>query len=462
MKNPPYSEVIIIVIFDLDGTLYRTHETCLPAFREMCALYKIPLTKESENFLLYTTTDSFLRKNAPEMTAEQRVKFGKEIKWREISAVKERDRLFDGIRELLDSLVNDGIEMAICGMGSKEYIDTVLEHCDIAKYFKAVYHRVEGLTKTQVMKTLLTDMNLESNQCLMIGDSTIDLTAAQENDVPFIGVSYGYGADDVAQSEVLVNDAAQLQTAIYRSLLYLIIERDISLLQKQIQKPEQQPIVVGINGVDTSGKTVFALGLENYLRHRGIHTQIIHLDDFHNPRTIRYADISPEGYIKHAFDLPKLSNLLRQLRQCPSKITVDLLDLDADTYTNEKTFQANDNSVIIVEGVLLYREPIDMFFDYRIFLDITFDEVLHRAQARDVPKYGKAFLQRYIDRYIPAQKIYLNEYFPKEKCRLIIDNNDFTKPKIQAIQAAVLSDAVIYTTIISNANSRQTIKDMIY
>ena len=437
VKNLPYSEVIIIVIFDLDGTLYRTHETCLPAFREMCELYMIPLTKESENFLLYTTTDSFLRKNAPEMTAEQRAEFGKEVKWQEIAAVKERGRLFDGIREMLDSLADDGIEMAICGMGSKEYIDTVLEHCDVAKYFKAVYHRVEGLTKTQVMRTLLTDMNLDNNQCLMIGDSITDLTAAQENDVPFIGVSYGYGADDVAQSEVLVNDAAQLQAAIYRSLLFSIIARDITSLQKVTRTPIQTPTVVGINGVDTSGKTVFALELENYLRHRGIHTQVIHLDDFHNPRSIRYTDLSPEGYIKHAFDLPKLSNLLRHLTQGSSKITVDLLDLDADTYTNEKTFQANGNTVIIVEGVMLYRQPIDMFFDYRIFLDITFDEVLHRAQERDVPKYGEAFLQRYIDRYIPAQQIYLNEYSPKEKCQLVIDNNDFRKPKIHA---AVRSD----------------------
>ena len=128
------------------------------------------------------------------------------------------------------------------------------------------------------------------------------------------------------------------------------------------------------------------------------------------------------------------------MRSQRSKITVDLLDLDADTYTNEKTFQANDNTVIIVEGVLLYREPLDEYFDYRIFLDISFDEVLRRAQERDVPKYGEAFLQRYVDRYIPAQKIYLNEYSPKEKCQLIIDNNDFTKP---VVHTAVLPDLEI-------------------
>jgi hypothetical protein len=37
----------------------------------MCEKYNIPLTKESENFLLYTTTNSFLQKNMPDLTAEQ-------------------------------------------------------------------------------------------------------------------------------------------------------------------------------------------------------------------------------------------------------------------------------------------------------------------------------------------------------------------------------------------------------
>ena len=46
------------------------------------------------------------------------MEFGFELKWRGIAAVKESGRLFDGIRKMLDALAHDGIEMAICGMGS--------------------------------------------------------------------------------------------------------------------------------------------------------------------------------------------------------------------------------------------------------------------------------------------------------------------------------------------------------
>ena len=213
-------EVVYIIIFDLDGTLYRTHETGLPTFREICDRHNILLTRERENYMLYTTTDSFLRKYAQDMTTRQRDEFKDEFKWREIAAVKEHGRLFKGIREMLATLAKDGHEMVICGMGSKEYIETVLEHCAITGYFRAAYHRIEGLSKAQVVKTILSDMNLDSNQCLMVGDSITDITAARENGIPFIGVSYGYGADDVSDADALVDSVEQLQAEIYRHIVF--------------------------------------------------------------------------------------------------------------------------------------------------------------------------------------------------------------------------------------------------
>ncbi|MCL2401209.1 MAG: HAD hydrolase-like protein [Oscillospiraceae bacterium] len=411
-----------LVIFDLDGTLYRTHETLMPAFREMCERYGIPLTGESENFLMYTTTQSFLQKNAPDMTAEQRAEFGKEIKRREVAAVKERGRLFDGVREMLDSLRNDGVEMVICSMGTKDYIETVLDRCGIARHFRKVYHRVEGLTKSQVMKTLLVEM--KPDQIIMAGDSITDITAARENGVPFIGVTYGYGAEDIQDSDALVHDVKNLQAEIYRFLIYSRIEREIFALPK--------PCVIGINGIDTSGKTMFSDNLCKYLQRRGITAQVLHGDDFHNSLAVRRTDDSPEGYLKHAFDIPRLEGVIRKLK-AGEQTTVDLLDLDSDTYS-EKVFEPTD--VIIVEKVLLYREPLKALFDYRIFIDITFEEVLVRAMARDVPRYGEDYLLRYKQRYIPAQKLYIDRYDPKGCSQLVIDNNDVQRPVISYFEGS--------------------------
>lgn len=102
----------------------------------------------------------------------------------------------------------------------------------------------------------------------------------------------------------------------------------------------------------------------------------------------------------------------------------------SDEYVNNIAYAIDNDTVVILEGVLLFREPLLHYFDMKIFIDITFEEVLKRAQIRDVPKYGIEFLKKYIDKYIPIQKKYLEECKPKEICDILVDNNDFDRPLI--------------------------------
>ena len=414
-----------MIFFDLDGTLYRTHETCLPPLYSLCRSYGLNLTKEDESFLLYTTADALLNRIAPDMPKEHREKFKYDLKWMEIEAVKERGRLFDGVADMLSALYEKGTPLAICGMGSKEYIDCVLDRCRIRHYFDAILHRIEGKTKSQVLSEFLANEKLAPEDCLMIGDSATDFTAAKDNKISFIGVSYGFGAEEIQNDATMIDNPSQILGEIFRTQIYAQIENDIRRLSK--------PIVIGVNGVDTSGKTYFATGLNRYLGAKGFDAQLIHLDDFHNPRTIRGKDASPQGYIEYAFNLPQFQSLITEIKSQPTDKDITVLDLDTDTYAKKMHVKTTADSVIIVEGVLLYRPPIKDLFDYKVFLDIDFDEVLRRANERDVPKYGADFIDRYIQRYIPAQKIYLNVFRPKETCDLLIDNNNYNKPLIATI-----------------------------
>lgn len=412
-----------MIIFDLDGTLYRTHETCLPPLYQLCGRYHLSIDKEDEKYLLCTTTASLLNKIAPEMTQEQKLDFEYQLKWSEIEAVRTQGRLFEGIEELLSSLYGAGIDLAICGMGSKEYIEAVLKRCGIGSYFKYIYYRKAGRTKSEAVKQLLKEARVNPDQCIMIGDSLTDLTAAEKNDVPFIGVSYGYDADLLSEAEVIANRVEQLNTLIYWHLIYQRIQRDLCAYEK--------PVVLGINGVDTSGKTTFAVHLAAYLKRRGLDVQLIHLDDFHQPKRVRNVEDTPEGYLRNAFDLYRLEDLLSVLKTEQRNLQLDLLDLDRDTYTNRQTFRSSGETIILVEGVMLYRPPVDPFFDYRVFMDISLDQVLKRAKERDVPKYGPEIIEKYMKKYIPAQKMYMEKFSPKQRANLVINNDDYNRPSIQ-------------------------------
>lgn len=211
----------------------------------------------------------------------------------------------------------------------------------------------------------------------------------------------------------------------------VFLARVVESINNQLKKTEKKPYIIGINGVDTSGKSSLSKALLDYFKSKEQKAILIHLDDFHNKRSIRRKGKDENSaYINNAFNLELLEDKLLKPLRLEGKIDVELtlLDLDADEYSNIKHFCADGDTIIILEGVLLYREPIDKYFDYRIFLDVTFEEVLKRARQRDVPMYGEAILDKYLEKYIPIQKWYLENYKPKKKSDLVIDNNDYNNP----------------------------------
>lgn len=411
-----------MIFFDLDGTLYRTHETSLPVLRLLCDSYGIKHTKEDEERFLITTADAFLDRAAPDMPVARREAFKVDLRRNEREAVRTGGRLFEGAGEMLAELRASGFSLAICGMGSEEYISCVLDRCGIRDFFDTVLCRIDGQTKSQVLSEFLGKRQLRPEDCILIGDSNTDFVAAGDNCIPFIGVSYGYGVADIRDKAVMADCMTQIIDEIYKTLIYARIEKDIKIGRKSI--------VIGVSGVDASGKTFFADGLGRYLEQRGLHNQIIHLDDFHNPRAIRKRDDSPQGYIDFAFNLQQLHSVLTEIKSGSMDRDITVLDLDSDTYTKTIHVSSKRNTIFILEGVMLFRPPIVDLLDYKIYLDIDFDEVIRRAGKRDIPKYGTGILDRYANRYIPAQQLFLSTYKPGEICDLLIDNNNYRRPHV--------------------------------
>ncbi len=196
-----------------------------------------------------------------------------------------------------------------------------------------------------------------------------------------------------------------------------------ALLFKKITKTlviEKKHRIIGISGVDTSGKTMFADQFARYLDAVGISSAALHMDDFHNPSAVRrQGSDEVDAYFRNAFDAQRvMRKILMPLREegCLEK---DLLCL---------------GTVLLIEGGLLFRSPIDEYLDGRIFLHIGFDEVLRRAALRDVPKYGEAILARYQSKYIPAQQKYLRLFRRLERSDFVIDNTSYDNPVILSIK----------------------------
>jgi phosphoglycolate phosphatase len=334
-------------------------------------------------------------------------------------------KTYDGIDDLLRFLVARGFELAICSNGSAPYVELVLESCGIIKYFRYIKSRQDHISKSEQVRQLLKESR--STRSIMVGDRKFDFQAARENDVPFIGAAYGYGKDEIAEADFIAESPAAIKGNIMRYMLFNHIARELDGIQSD------RAIIAGVDGIDTSGKTVFAGSLAGFLQKRQRRVQLIHLDDFLNVSSLRKRGKDPvRAYIDNAFDLNLLINkLLVPARQGKTVLTtLRLLNLETDTIDREVRFQIDATAIVIIEGVLLYRKPLDRYFDYRIFFDISFDEMLRRATARDRRRFGDELLERYKRKYIPVQEWYFKECNPRVKSDLVIDNTDYEIPEV--------------------------------
>ena len=191
--------------------------------------------------------------------------------------------------------------------------------------------------------------------------------------------------------------------------------------------------IIGINGVDAAGKTTFASNLARKLETTGHKVVVINLDDFLNERKVRYKDKNEiKSYINYAFDLKKLEReILRPLKENKRVETlVRVLDLERDKFFT-KEYKIEKESVILVEGVLLFRPTIAKYFDLKIFIDITNQEVIRRVVLRDGYLFKDKIEERYEQKYIPVQELYKEEYNPRQISDIVIDNEDYNNPFIK-------------------------------
>lgn len=194
------------------------------------------------------------------------------------------------------------------------------------------------------------------------------------------------------------------------------------------------PVRIAIDGIDAAGKTTLADDLAPLLEADGRPVIRASLDSFHRPRSERYrrGAESPEGYYEDAFDYQSLqAALLLPLGPSGSRryrrAAFDFRQ-DSPLVTNEEV--ASENAVLLFDGVFLLRPELAGLWDYRIFVKVAFEVALQRALQRDQTLFGsaEAVRQRYRQRYIPAQRFYLETIRPGEQADVVVENDDPLNP----------------------------------
>ena len=186
------------VIFDFDGTLCDTGPGIMNSAAYALEAYGFEVPREPGALrcfigppLLVTFQEQF---GADAATAQALVQKYRE---RYNGAILNESMLYRGIVTLLENLKTAGIRIGIASSKPKRYIDQLLAHFTIDKFFDAVCgvdFKTDCESKASIIARCLQELGAAPEKALMVGDKSYDINGGKANGLKTVGVNWGYGS----------------------------------------------------------------------------------------------------------------------------------------------------------------------------------------------------------------------------------------------------------------------------
>jgi len=427
MKNP---NDVNLIIFDMDGTIVASvpavYESIKRAFKKLSWPVNFGEAEIQPYFGITTASTKgsmyeFITPPGSFLTPDE---VREKIRAEYPEVFHEVTMTYPGVKETLAELRKRGYKLAQYSNAATLYLNLIMSSQDIRSYYDHVECiQDNGLTKNQLAKKIKKHFGVEA---AIVGDRSHDIEAARENGCLSIGALYGYGDKEPEAADLTIKKFSDLLDIFDRRLP--VYERILDAVYTK--KHKDRPFIIGVNGIDCSGKTAFANGLNTFLRNNGVSTQMIYMDDFHNPKEMRYAgNNQAENYFNNSFNINLMIEKLLKPARASGKVTakLTLLDLETDKADVVKQYAITPATIVIIEGVFLFRKEIAPYLDYKVYLDISFEESKQRAVIRD----PAAVASKYDEKYLPAQQKYIREYSPASMADMVINNTDWRHPTIR-------------------------------
>lgn len=185
------------ILFDLDGTLVDSYKGVSHCFRYSlgCLGTEVPEDEDLGWIIGPPLRFSYERYGYKGEDVEFLL-----AKYRELYNVEgvHENTMYDGVPEMLQSLSDLGLKMALASCKPTKACETVLSDFGIEKYFCEVVGASldrSRSSKAAVIHDVLTRLDIESkSEVLMIGDRFYDIDGAHENKIPAMGAAWGYGS----------------------------------------------------------------------------------------------------------------------------------------------------------------------------------------------------------------------------------------------------------------------------
>ncbi len=171
------------------------------------------------------------------------------------------------------------------------------------------------------------------------------------------------------------------------------------------EKRKNRPLFIGFTGHSFTGKTTLAGALADHLRSLSIKVQPVDMTNFYRKKSDREGSSNPaSNYFRSFFDYGYMvRELIDPCHGFPVRKKLRHLEPKTDRYTIEKTYEIDCDTVVIVDGPFLNRVEIRDYFDYLVFLRMSFADIYNRLLEYRKTSEGDEACEFYRAHRFPAE-----------------------------------------------------------
>lgn len=183
------------ILFDLDGTLLDTSLGIMDSVRYTIAqLGYEPLSDETILKFVGPPIQNSLINNlglSPEEAQNGANIFRDYYK----NFALYKATLYPGIKDLLVELKNRGIKIGVATYKREDYAIDLLKYFGIADYCNIIHgaDNENKLTKANIVEMCINEIGEDKSEILLVGDTEHDAKGAQDSNIGFIAVTWGFG-----------------------------------------------------------------------------------------------------------------------------------------------------------------------------------------------------------------------------------------------------------------------------
>jgi uridine kinase len=204
----------------------------------------------------------------------------------------------------------------------------------------------------------------------------------------------------------------------------LLTEDRILEMWKEV--PASNAMLVGISGIDASGKGFTSKLLFDGLKQHGLRVALINIDGWLNLPHVRFDRRNPvENFYLNALRLDEMfERLILPLRERRFiSLEADLAEETADEFHRYR-YHFDNIDIILLEGIFLFKREYVEHFDLKIWIECSFETSLRRAIHRSQEGLSEHdTVKAYQEIYFPAQELHFAIDRPREAADLIFENN---------------------------------------